>query len=58
MKCPLCGKEMTLMKERGIVDSPPSPTRKQETLYFCGQHGVMNKATDLAETVDEITKKP
>ncbi len=48
---------MTPMKERGIVDSPPSLTQKQNVLYFCGQHGVMNKSTDLKEKADQIAKR-
>jgi hypothetical protein len=57
LRCPLCGKDMTPMKERGIVDSPPSLTKRQEVLYFCGQHGVMNKSTDLKEKTDQIAKR-
>ncbi len=45
------------MKERGVVDSPPNLTRKQELLYFCGQHGVMNKSTDLKDKADQIAKR-
>jgi hypothetical protein len=48
---------MTPMKERGIVDSPPSLTGGQDSLYFCGQHGIMNKSTDLKEKADQIAKR-
>jgi hypothetical protein len=27
---------------------------KQETLYYCKEHGVMNKSIDLKEKVDQI----
>lgn len=57
LKCPLCGKEMTPMSERPAVDSPTLPRPKQEPLYFCGQHGVMNRSTDLKDKVDQVTKK-
>jgi hypothetical protein len=30
---------------------------KQESLYYCEKHGVMNKSTDLKEKVDEIAGK-
>ncbi len=57
MKCPLCGKEMRPMNERTAADSPAMPIRKQETLYICGQHGVMNKSTDLKDGADQIAKR-
>jgi len=44
------------MSERPAVDSPTWPRARQEPLYFCGQHGVMNKSTDLKEKVDQVTK--
>jgi len=28
--------------------------RNQEILYYCKEHGVMNKAIDLKEKVDQI----
>jgi len=30
---------------------------EQELVYFCEQHGVMNKLTDLKEKVDHIAKR-
>jgi len=57
LKCPLCGKEMTPMSESPAVDSPRLPTLRQESLYFCGQHGVMNKSTDLKDKADKIAKR-
>jgi hypothetical protein len=57
LKCPLCGKEMTPMSESPAVDSPTLPRPKREPLYYCGQHGVMNKSTDLKEKVDQVSKK-
>lgn len=30
---------------------------KQESLYYCEKHGVMNKSTDLKEKVDQIAGK-
>jgi hypothetical protein len=44
------------MSERPAVDSPTLPRPRQEAIYFCGQHGVMNKSTDLKEKVDQVTK--
>jgi len=57
LKCPLCGKEMTPMTESPAADSPSLPAPIQETLYFCRQHGVMNKYTDLKDKVDQIAKR-
>ena len=34
-----------------------SPSTRQEVVYVCEQHGVMNKATDLKNKADEIAKK-
>ena len=45
------------MSESPAVDSPTLPRPKQEPLYFCGQHGVMNKSADLKDKVDQVTKK-
>jgi hypothetical protein len=30
---------------------------QQELVYFCEQHGVMNKLTDLKEKADHIAKR-
>jgi hypothetical protein len=42
-------------------NSPKLTTDKQpdnhELIYFCEQHGVMNKPTDLKDKVDQIAKK-
>jgi hypothetical protein len=48
---------MTPMSESPAVDSPRLPTVRQESLYFCGQHGVMNKSTDLKDKADKIAKR-
>jgi len=45
------------MNESAAVSSPNEPSRKQEELYFCGQHGVMNKSTDLKDKADQIAKR-
>jgi len=29
----------------------------KETIYFCEQHGPMNKLTDVKEKTDQISKK-
>jgi transposase-like protein len=55
LKCPLCGKEMTRMSE-STADSS-QPLRKAEALFYCEQHGVMNKSTDLKEKADQIAKR-
>ncbi len=45
------------MNENTSVASPSEPSHKHEELYFCTQHGVMNKSTDLKEKADQIAKK-
>jgi hypothetical protein len=30
---------------------------KQELIYFCDQHGAMNKLTDLKDKVDQVANK-
>ncbi len=50
LKCPLCGKDMTAMKEKEGHDS-------HSTLYYCSKHGTMNKSTDLKEKADQIAEK-
>lgn len=45
------------MNESAAVSSPNEPSHKPEELYFCRQHGVMNKSTDLKEKADQIAKK-
>ena len=32
-------------------------TQANETIYFCEQHGPMNRLTDIKEKADEISKK-
>jgi len=31
--------------------------QSRETIYYCEQHGPMNKMTDLKEKADQISKK-
>jgi predicted nucleic acid-binding Zn ribbon protein len=50
MKCPLCGKVMTMMNQK-TSDSA------KEVLYYCERHGVMNKSSDLKEKADQIAKR-
>jgi predicted RNA-binding Zn-ribbon protein involved in translation (DUF1610 family) len=57
MKCPLCGKGMTQMSESSSNFSPTETSRKQEALYYCEQHGVMNRSTDLKHKADQIARK-
>jgi hypothetical protein len=45
------------MNESPAVDSPRLPTLGQESLYFCGQHGVMDKSTDLKDKADRIAER-
>ena len=56
LKCPFCSKEMTQMIGATSGQWGQSQTRN-ETLYYCEKHGVMNKSTDLKEKVDQITRK-
>jgi len=35
----------------------PEQTPTKEIIYFCEQHGPMNKLTDLKEKADQISKK-
>ncbi|HUK50259.1 MAG TPA: hypothetical protein VLV18_04425 [Terriglobales bacterium] len=56
LKCPLCGKDMAGVTENSSKQ-PSSPSTRQEVVYVCEQHGVMNKATDLKNKADEIAKK-
>jgi hypothetical protein len=37
--------------------SPADLRSKQETLYYCKEHGVMNKSIDLKEKVDQIASR-
>ena len=55
MKCPLCGKKMSGMRE-SAADSDEG-IDKQELIYVCDQHGAMNKHTDLKDKVDKVAKK-
>jgi len=57
LKCPLCGKQMTPLKERESSETSGETLQKHESLYYCGQHGIMNKATDLKDKVDQIAEK-
>ncbi|HXZ90033.1 MAG TPA: hypothetical protein VEG61_03125 [Candidatus Dormibacteraeota bacterium] len=55
MKCPLCGKPMSTMSEN--APSYVDDGKMNEPIYFCEQHGPMNKLTDIKEKADEISKK-
>ena len=57
MKCPLCAKEMTRMIGAAADLQATASSTKQESLYYCEKHGVMNKSTDLKEKVDQIAGK-
>jgi hypothetical protein len=46
---------MTTMNES--TPSYPEASQGKETIYFCEQHGPMNKMTDLKEKADQISKK-
>jgi len=35
----------------------PEESQTKEAIYFCEQHGPMNKLTDLKEKTDQISKK-
>jgi len=35
----------------------PEQSQTKDTIYFCEQHGPMNKLTDLKEKADQISKK-
>jgi hypothetical protein len=35
----------------------PEPSQAKEIIYFCEQHGAMNKLTDLKDKADQISKK-
>ena len=34
-----------------------APLESKEPIYFCEQHGPMNKLTDLKEKTDQISRK-
>jgi hypothetical protein len=57
VKCPLCGKGMANMSESGSSSWPTETTRRQEVLYYCEEHGVMNRPTDLKDKADQIARK-
>jgi hypothetical protein len=48
---------MSGMGENGPKPATDKQTDDHELVYFCEQHGVMNKPTDLKDKVDQITKK-
>jgi len=48
---------MTPLKEREGSETSGETLQKHESLYYCGQHGIMNKATDLKDKVDQIAEK-
>ena len=54
MKCPLCGKPMSTINESAPrLDSDAA----KEAIFFCEQHGPMNKISDLKEKADQISKR-
>jgi len=55
LKCPLCGKPMSTINEN--ASKYPEESQTKEAIYFCEQHGPMNKLTDLKEKTDQISKK-
>jgi hypothetical protein len=57
LKCPFCAKEMTPMKASVTDSSVSDQPGKQETIYYCQEHGVMNKSSDLRERVNQIAKR-
>jgi len=46
---------MSTINENAPKYSEQSQTK--EVIYFCEQHGPMNKLTDLKEKTDQISKK-
>jgi len=52
LKCPLCGKKMSSRRE-----TTDEGVDKQELIYFCDQHGAMNKLPDLKEKADQVANK-
>jgi len=55
MKCPLCGRTMTTMNEN--MPKYLDASQARETIYYCEQHGPMNKLSDLKEKADQISKR-
>ena len=45
---------MTRMEQPATTYASVDQLGKQETLYYCKEHGVMNKSIDLKEKVDQI----
>jgi len=56
LKCPLCGKKMSGMRE-SAADYSGEGMDKQDLIYFCDQHGAMNKLTDLKDKADQVANK-
>lgn len=46
---------MSTVNESASKYPEQAPTK--EVIYFCEQHGAMNKLTDLKEKTDQISKK-
>jgi hypothetical protein len=46
---------MAGMRE-SAADHSGGGTDKQELIYFCDQHGAMNKLTDIKDKVDQVAK--
>jgi len=56
LKCPVCGKKMAGMRENA-ADYSGEGIDKQELIYFCDQHGAMNKLTNLKDKADQVANK-
>ncbi len=41
----------------GPPDNSAEGADRQELIYYCEQHGAMNKLTDLKDKVDQVAKK-
>ena len=44
-------------KKDSVADYSGEGTDKQEPIYFCEQHGAMNKLTDLKDKADQLAEK-
>lgn len=47
---------MSSMRE-SAADYSGEGTDKQDLIYFCDQHGAMNKLTDLKDKADQVANK-
>lgn len=48
---------MSKMSETTAKPSVNELSRKEDALYYCERHGVMNKSSDLKDKADQIAKK-